>query len=154
MESPQLKYFIGCDHAGFEYKEMIKSHFLSKNLEIEDMGVHKPERCDYPDFASKVAQKVAENKNHRGILVCGSGIGISIAANKFKGIRCGLIHDDYSLRKALDSYCNIISLGGRVLGEKLALSLVDSFVANGKYVEDEKFKEVLKQIAFIEEKYL
>ena len=86
--------------------------------------------------------------------MCGSGIGISIAANKFKGVRCGLIHDDYSLRKALDSYCNIISLGGRVLGEKLALSLVDSFVGNSNYAEDEKFKEVIKQIALIEEKYI
>lgn len=154
MESPQLKYFLGCDHAGFEYKELIKSHLLSKKIEIEDLGVHKPDRCDYPDFASKVSQKVSESNTHRGILVCGSGIGISIAANKFKGIRCGLIHDDYSLRKALDSYCNVISLGGRVLGEKLALSLVESFIANANYKEDEKFKEVLKQIAFIEEKYL
>jgi len=150
---PQFKYYLGCDHAGFDLKEVIKTYLNSKNLIVEDLGVYTADRCDYPDLAAKVAQEVAKNNNHRGILVCGSGIGISIAANKFRGARCGLCHDDYSLKRALEAYCNIISLGGRVIGDKLALSIVESFVAKANYVEDEKYKEVMKGIALIEEKY-
>ena len=153
--SPHFKYFIGCDHAGFDMKELIKKYLQSKMIEIEDCGVYKPDRCDYPDIAAKVSLEVAKNPKHRGILVCGSGIGISIAANKFKGIRCALCHDDYTVKNAVEKeYCNMIALGGRVLGDKLALSIVEFFVSKGEYVEDENYKEKMKEYAILEEKYL
>lgn len=146
-----FKFILGCDHAGFELKEIIKKYLISKKFNIEDVGSFTPERCDYPDLAEKLSIEVIKNKFHRGILVCGSGIGISIAANKFKGIRCGLVHDNYTVKKALEeNYCNVISLGGRILGEKLALSLVDVFVAHGEFVEDEKYKNKLKDFEALE----
>lgn len=150
----QFKFILGCDHAGFEMKELIKTHLLSKNLLIEDVGVFSTVSCDYPEIAQKLALEVLKSKTHRGILVCGSGVGISIAANKCKGIRCALVHDNYTMKKAMeDYYCNVISLGGRVLGGKLALSLVDTFISYGDFAEDEKFKAKLKDFETLEEKY-
>lgn len=152
---PKFKYFLGCDHAGFELKEIIRQHLISKNIDHEDLGVYSPERCDYPDLAEKVALEVVKKKMNRGILVCGSGVGISIVANKFKGVRCGLCHDNYTVKKSLEEeYCNMISLGGRVIGDKLALSIVDVFTSYGEFVEDENFVQKMKQIAILEEKYL
>lgn len=153
--TPKFKYFLGCDHAGFELKEIIKQYLISKKIEHEDLGAYTPERCDYPDFAEKVALKVTETNMNRGILVCGSGVGISIAANKFKGVRCGLCHDNYTVRKSLEEeYCNVISLGGRVLGDKLALSIVDFFISYGEFVRDDNFRNKMKEICILEEKYL
>ena len=152
---PKFKYIIGCDHAGFDMKEVIKNYLLCKNIDVEDTGVYTADRCDYPDLAVKLSVEVVKSKNNRGILVCGSGIGISIAANKIKGIRCGLVHDNYSVKNALEKeYCNVIALGGRVIGNKLALSIVDVFLSQGEFVEDEAFKEKMKIIATFEEKYL
>ena len=123
-----MQVVIGSDHAGFPLKEIVKKHLISKGYQVEDKGIHKEERCDYPDYAELVANEVVQT-GKKGILVCGSGIGISIAANKIHGIRCALCHDHYTAtmcRKHNDA--NIIAFGARVIGSDVAIEMVEAFL--------------------------
>lgn len=124
-----MKIAIGSDHGGLELKEEIRKHLEDKGIDIKDFGTYSDDSVDYPDFGKKVSQSVANGEYDRGIVVCGTGIGISIACNKVKGIRCALCSDTYSAKMAsMHNNANVIALGGRVIGKDLAKEIVDSFL--------------------------
>lgn len=123
------KIIIGSDHGGFELKENIKK--ILTGYEVKDIGCFSEESVDYPDIASELCKKVLEEKNSKGILICGTGIGMSIAANKFKGIRAALCHDEYTAemsRKHNDA--NVLCLGGRILDIETAQDIVNTWLEN------------------------
>ncbi len=120
---------LGSDHGGFELKEAIKTHLDSRGIEYKDLGSHSSEAVDYPEYGRKVAKAVASGECTKGILICGTGIGISMAANKVKGIRCALCHDVFSAKATREhNDANVLAMGGRVVGEGLALMIVDTFL--------------------------
>jgi ribose 5-phosphate isomerase B len=120
---------IGCDHGGFELKKEVMEHLKSRNIEYKDFGTYTNESCDYPVYAKKVAESVLSKECELGILICGTGIGVSIAANKIKGIRAALCHDCFSA-EATKSHndANILAMGARVVGSGHALKIVDTFL--------------------------
>ncbi len=119
------KIIIGSDHGGYRLKNIIISHLKELNIEVEDIGCYSDESCDYPFFAKTVAQKVKES-GHKGILVCGTGIGMSIAANRFEGIRASHCTDTFTARMTrMHNDSNILCLGQRITGDGLALDIVD-----------------------------
>ena len=120
---------IGCDHGGLELKNAIVEHIKEKGLEIKDLGIYENHSVDYPDVAKPVCQEVQNGNAEKAILVCGTGIGMSIAANKMKGIRAAVCSDHFSVKfTRLHNNTNVLCLGGRVLGTGLALELVDIFL--------------------------
>ena len=120
---------LGCDSAGFALMKEIKAHLSRKGLEFKDFGTYNEDSVDYPLYAEKVAQSVLSGEATKGILICGTGIGISIAANRFKGIRCALVHDTFSAKSTRDhNDSNIIALGARVIGAGLALEIIDTWL--------------------------
>lgn len=121
-----LKVAIGSDHGGFEYKEVIIAELRAKNIEVIDVGTNTTDSCDYPEYAHKVAEKLVSGEVDRGILICGTGIGMSIAANKIKGIRAALCGDTFSARATrAHNNSNVLCLGQRVIGIQLALDIVE-----------------------------
>lgn len=126
-----MKYYIGADHAGVDFKSFVKELFEKKGHEVVDMGPSTKQRVDYPDFAAKVCKQVLEDEGTKGILICGSGIGMSMAANKFDGIRAALCHNEYSAKMAREhNDANILCLGERVSGEGMVEAIVDAWLAN------------------------
>ena len=122
----KIKIAIGSDHGGFEYKASIIKALQVKGYDVVDMGTYSPESCDYPIIAKKVARAVAKGDFEKGILVCGTGIGMSMAANKVKGIRAAVCGDTFSASATrAHNNANILCLGQRVVGEGLALDIVD-----------------------------
>ena len=120
---------LGSDHGGFELKQEIIKHLEKKGIEYKDFGCYTPESIDYPVIAKQVAKAVANGEYERGILVCGTGVGISIAANKVKGIRAACCDDHFSVKYTrLHNDANILCLGGRVVGPGVVCELVDLFV--------------------------
>ncbi len=125
-----MKIAIGSDHAGFDLKELIKNHLQEKGIDVIDVGTHTKESVDYPVFGEKVAETVQKREADFGIVICGTGIGISISANKVKGIRAALCTNEYMARMARKhNDANVLALGARVLGTDLALSIVDTFLS-------------------------
>ena len=125
------KVALGCDHAGFHLKEFIKKHLEERRYNIVDHGCFDTESTDYPDYAVKVAHTVAEDPKNRGILVCGTGIGMSIAANKVRGIRAALCHNEFEAQMCREhNDANIVCLGARVLKmqRQLAIRIVEKFL--------------------------
>lgn len=120
---------LGCDHGGFELKKEVMEHLKERNIEFKDFGTYTSDSCDYPVYAGKVAEAVLSRECELGILICGTGIGISIAANKIKGIRAALCHDCFSA-EATRSHndANILAMGARVVGAGHALKIVDTFL--------------------------
>ena len=126
-----MKIAIGCDHGGFHLKEAIKAHLQEKNIEVEDFGAYGTESVNYPSYASKVAESVASKNSDLGILCCGTGIGMSIAANKIKGIRAACVSDTFSAKATREhNDSNVLCLGERVLGPGLALDIVDTWLGS------------------------
>ncbi|MHB9927494.1 ribose 5-phosphate isomerase B [Clostridium botulinum] len=124
-----MKIALGSDHAGLPLKNEIIKYLEGKGIEIKDFGTYTEESCDYPDYAQKVAEKVVAKEFDFGILVCGTGIGISIAANKVKGVRAALCSDTFSAHACREhNNANILALGQRVVGVGLALDIVDNFL--------------------------
>ena len=124
---------IGSDHAGFDLKEECKA-FLEKSGEytVTDIGVYSRQSCDYPGIAHRAAQAVSKGEYSRGILICGSGIGMSIVANRYRGVRAALCHNLYSARMSrLHNDANILTMGGRILGVGLALEILELFLKTG-----------------------
>lgn len=120
---------IGCDHGGLELKNHIVKYLQDKGLEIKDFGVHTEDSVDYPDCARPVCEAIQNGECEKGILLCGTGIGISIAANKFKGIRAALCGNVFSAKMTKEhNNANIICLGGRVTGRELAFMIVDAWL--------------------------
>ncbi len=124
-----MKIAIGCDHGGFEHKNAIAEHLKSRGFEDVDCGIHELHSVDYPDIAVKVCDKITNGECELGILVCGTGIGMSIAANKINGIRAAACSEHYSAKYTrLHNNSNVLCLGGRVIGVGTAIELVDLFV--------------------------
>ncbi|QIB27678.1 ribose 5-phosphate isomerase B [Caloranaerobacter azorensis] len=121
-----MKIALGSDHGGYELKEHIKKFLEEKNIEYVDYGTYTTESVDYPDFGHKVAKAIKQGECDRGIVCCGTGIGISISVNKVPGIRCALVSDCYSAKMSREhNDANVLALGGRVVGVNLALEIVD-----------------------------
>jgi RpiB/LacA/LacB family sugar-phosphate isomerase len=127
-----MRIAIGSDHAGFELKIKIKEHLLKKGHEYTDVGTHDAASCDYPDSAVAACKKVSSGEADLGILICGTGIGMAMSANKVRGIRAANCFDPYCARLARDhNNANVLTLGGRILGPDLATEIVDAFIATG-----------------------
>ena len=123
-----MKIGFGADHAGFALKEELKKYLEEKGHECIDYGTYSEQRVDYPDYGKKVAHALVEGEVEKGVLVCGSGIGISISANKVRGIRCCVCSEPYSARMSVrHNNANIIAMGGRIVGTDLAKMIVDEF---------------------------
>lgn len=121
---------IGCDHGGFHLKQEIIEHLKSKGIEYKDFGTYSLDAVDYPDYAKSVTEAILDGTCEKGILICGTGIGISIAANRNPGIRCALCHDCFSAEATrLHNDANVLALGGRVVGAGHALKIVDTFLS-------------------------
>ncbi len=124
-----MKIALAADHAGFELKNHLKGHLEQRGFEVLDLGAFNTEPSDYPDFAAAVGKAVLAKSAERGILICGSGVGASVAANKLRGIRAGLCHDSYSARQGVEhDDMNVLVLGSRVIGPALAEDLVENFL--------------------------
>jgi len=120
---------IASDHGGLALKQELMEHLRQRGVEFEDIGTYTPESCNYPEYAEKAARGVADGTYEKGILVCGTGIGMSLAANKIRGIRCALCSDCFSAEMCrAHNDANMIALGGRVLGPELAKRIVDLFL--------------------------
>lgn len=123
------KIIIGCDHGGLELKNEIIKYLNAKSIETYDVGTYTTDSCNYPDYAKALCEKIQSGEFERGILVCGTGIGMSIAANKHNGIRAACCSDTFSARMTrMHNDSNVLCLGGRVVGVGLALDMVDLFV--------------------------
>ena len=147
-----MKIALGADHGGFELKEQIKKHLQEKGYEVKDFGTYSTDSCDYPDYAIPVAEAVAAKEFNLGILICGTGIGIGIAANKVTGIRAALCSDTFSAHASRQhNDANILTMGARVVGPGLALDIVDTFL-DAKFEGDRHVKRISK-ITAIEKKY-
>jgi ribose 5-phosphate isomerase B len=126
-----MRLIIGSDHLGFPLKEILRAHLVQAGYECDDLGAYDAEPVDYPDVAAALAEDVAEGKHDRGILVCGTGIGMAIVANKVPGIRAAQVQDIYSAERAAKSNdAQIITLGALVTGPELAKKLVDAYLAS------------------------
>ena len=139
---------IGSDHGGFELKEAIKKHLDKRGLEYKDYGTYSKDSCDYPTYGKLVGHAVADGECDRGIIICGTGIGISITANKIKGVRAALCGDCFSAEATrLHNDANILALGARVTAEGLALKIVDTFL-DTEFSGDERH---IRRIGLIED---
>ena len=124
-----MKIAFGSDHAGYDYRQMLMEHAKELGHEVVDMGPFSKESCDYPVYGKAVAEKVASGECERGILICGTGFGISLAANRMKGIRCVNASEEYTVKLSRHhNNSNMISIGARVVGTEKALSLMDTFL--------------------------
>ena len=124
-----MKIAIGCDHGALELKNAVIAHLTKKGFEIKDFGTYSPDSCDYPDFAAPAAKAVASGECDKGIVLCTTGIGVSITANKIKGIRCALLSDVMSARMTREhNDTNMMAIGAGVVGQMLALEIVDTWL--------------------------
>ena len=120
---------LACDHGAYALKETVKAHLIEKGYEVKDFGTNSTESCDYPDFAGPAALSVASGECEKGIVLCTTGIGVCITANKVRGIRCALLHDLLSAKMTRQhNDTNMMALGAGVTGEKLALEIVDTWL--------------------------
>lgn len=148
-----MKIAIACDHAALKLKNDVIEKLGKEGYEVEDFGIHEQKSVDYPDYALPVAEAVASGKADKGILICGTGIGMSIAANKVKGIRCALCSDTFSAHATREhNDANILAFGERVVGEGLAMDIVDTFLKTPFSGDGRHVKRIAK-ISAIEDKY-
>lgn len=137
---------LGSDHGGYELKKEIIAYLEENNYEYKDYGCDTKESCDYPVYAKRVAHAITSGECDQGILICGTGIGISIAANKIKGIRAALCHDTFSAQATREhNDANILAMGARVIGPGLALKIVETFL-NTPFSNDERHIRRIQQI--------
>jgi ribose 5-phosphate isomerase B len=150
-----MRVAIGADHAGVPLNERVIAELSRLGHEVVDVGTHDASRPDdYPDYALKVADKVLHDRCERGILVCGSGVGVTVAANKIVGIRAGMCHDTYSAHQGVEhDNINVLCLGARIIGVELALELVRAFMA-ANFTGEERHRRRLAKIKEIEERGL
>ena len=146
-----MKVAIGCDHGGINLKPVLVDYLNKKGVEFKDFGTFSKDSCDYNDYAALVAEAVASGEFDRGILICGTGIGMSIAANKVKGIRCAHCHDVFSAKMTrLHNDANVIAMGERVIGAGLMLEIVDAFL-NTDFSGDERHIRRVNKIKSLED---
>lgn len=124
-----MKIVVGSDHGGFDLKEVLKNHLIQKGFDVIDVGAYDTNSVDYPDIAVKACEKVTNGECAWGVLVCGTGIGISMAANKVSGIRCALVSNEYSAEMTKrHNNANMLAFGGRVTGPDLAKNILDAYI--------------------------
>ena len=149
----KMKVVIAADHAGFLLKENLRGFLEEQNYEVVDLGTDSEIPVDYPDFAEKIGTAILDERATRGVLICGSGIGASVAANKIKGIRAGLCHDTYSARQGVEhDAIDILVLGARVVGAELARELVKAFLT-AEFTGEERHRRRLEKVAALERKF-
>lgn len=125
-----MKVVIACDHGGFELKEIVKEHLIEKGYSVMDIGTYNTDSVDYPDYGQKAGEIVSKKEADRGIVICGTGIGISLAANKVSGIRCALCTNEFmAVMSRKHNNANMLALGNRVIGSGLAISIVDEWMS-------------------------
>lgn len=138
-----MKIALGCDHGGFELKEQVLAYLKEKGHEVCDFGTYGLQSCDYPEFARKAAQAVADGECERGIVICTTGIGVSIVANKVKGIRCAVVSDTTTARLTrAHNDANMIAMGGGIIGKNLALDIVAAFLNTGFSGEEKHVRRI------------
>jgi len=143
---------LGADHAGFELKEALKAWLIEQGYQVLDYGAHSTESVDYPDYAAQVAEAVAGEKVERGVLVCGTGIGMAIAANKVPGVRAALCSDLYTARVSREhTDANVLTLGGRLMGEEMALDILTMWL--GADFAGDRHRRRVDKIADLERRY-
>ena len=149
-----MKLVIASDHAGYSLKEEVRAYLAKSGHEVVDLGAYNCEPSDYPDFAEKVGFALKQGEAPRGILICGSGVGVCVAANKIPGIRAGMCHDTYSAHQGVEhDDMNVCVLGARIIGSALAFEVVDRFIAAKFIATEERFMRRFKKVLAIEAKY-
>jgi ribose 5-phosphate isomerase B len=147
---PVLRVAMGADHGGYRLKETLKRFVVSEGYEVIDLGARDEKPSDYPDFARAVAESIRQGRAERGIVICGSGVGASVAASKLPGIRAAVCHDSYSAHQGVEhDDMNVLCLGERVIGEELAKELVSIFL-KAKFSGAERHTRRLEKIRQIE----
>ena len=145
-----MKIAIGCDHGALDLKNNVVAHLEKKGYEVQDFGTYTPDSCDYPDFAFQAAQAVANGSCDKGIVLCTTGIGVSIAANKVKGIRCALLSDVMSARMTREhNDTNMMAIGAGVVGQMLALEIVDTWL-NTEFSHNERHQRRIDKVMALE----
>src|SRR5687768_10025449 len=148
-----MRLGLGSDHAGFQLKKVVLEFLSELGHEPVDLGTYSSEPVDYPDYAEKIAVAVRDGSVQRGILICGSGVGASVAANKIPGVRAALCHDTYSAHQGVEhDDMNVLVLGERVIGESVALELVQAFL-DAKYTAEERHARRLEKVKKLESRY-
>ncbi len=149
--SSPFRVAVGGDHAGFPLKKLVVELLGKHAAAVIDCGTHNEASCDYPDFAIAVAKEILSGKADRGILVCGSGVGVSVAANKIKGIRASICHDTYSAHQGVEhDDMNVLCIGARIIGSELAFEIVRSFLA-ARYEPAERHARRLDKVMKLEQ---
>ena len=145
-----MKIAIGCDHGARALKNTVKAHLEKKGYEVCDYGTYTLDSCDYPDFAEKAAKAVASGECEKGIVMCTTGIGISIAANKVKGVRCALLADTWSAKMTREhNDTNMMAMGAAIVGEMLALQIVDTWLGT-EFSHEEKHQRRIDKVMALE----
>ena len=150
-----MKLVIASDHAGFQLKEEVRAYLTSAGHEIVDLGAYTGDQPDdYPDFAEKVGDAINQGVSKRAILICGSGVGVCVAANKIPGIRAGMCHDTYSAHQGVEhDDMNVCVLGARIICSAVAFEVVDRFIGAKFIANEERFVRRFKKVLAIEAKY-
>jgi len=150
-----VKLVIAADHAGFPLKEEVRAYLTKGGHEIVDLGAFTVDpQDDYPDYAERVGEAIVQGEAKRGVLICGSGVGVCVASNKIPGIRAGMCHDTYSAHQGVEhDDMNVIVLGARIVGTSLAYELVDAFIKAKFISNEERFTRRFKKVLAIEAKY-
>jgi len=148
-----MRVVLGADHAGFDLKRVLADYLRRIGHEVVDVGTNSGEPVDYPDYAEALGKVLLEGRAERGVLICGSGVGASVSANKIPGIRAGLCHNTYSARQGVEhDQMNVLVLGARVVGIELARELVDNFLA-AKFCGEERHLRRIDKIRDLERRY-
>ncbi len=148
-----MRVAISSDHAGFELKQSLAPYLTELGYEVVDLGTDGSTPVDYPDFAEAIGLAICEGRADRGILICGSGVGASVAANKIPGIRAGLAHDTYSAHQGVEhDNMNVLVMGGRVIGSEMARELVRAFLT-ARFTGEDRHRRRLAKIEALENRY-
>ena len=146
-----MKIAVACDHGGFRLKNVLINEMESQGYEVIDFGTYDEESCDYPDYAVKAARAVSSGECDKGVVVCGTGIGVSMTANKVKGIRCALVHDVFSAKATrAHNDSNMLAMGQRVIGEGLAVEILNAWLHTD--FEGGRHEQRIKKLMNLEEK--
>lgn len=150
-----MKLAVAADHAGYPLKQIVIDDLLAGGHEVTDLGTHDPEKADdYPDFAQLACEVVRRGDAQRAVVVCGSGVGVTVAANKFPGIRAGLCHDHYSAHQGVEhDDMNVLCLGARIIGQEAAREIVQAFVG-AEFTGEERHARRLAKVRQIEARFL
>jgi ribose 5-phosphate isomerase B len=154
-QGASMKIAIASDHAGFPLKEEVRAYIAKLGHEVEDLGAYNTEPSDYSDFALLVGKALMSGKAERGVLICGSGVGVCVAANKMPGVRAGMCHDTYSAHQGVEhDEMNVLVMGARIIGTALAFECVKSYLDAKFIAMEERFVRRLNKVKAIEKQYM